>query len=158
MDALMIRKPLIADAAAIAALIRYYADRRIVLPRTHDQICERLRDFLVAEDGGAIVGCCALHIWSADLAEVRSLAVAESHWKRGIGRRMVERGMEEARAIGVSRVFALTYQPEFFERLGFARVPKERFPHKIWSECAHCPQFPNCGEIAVLRELVGVGS
>jgi len=147
-----VRKPTLRDVPGIAKLIRHYAERRFMLPRSPDQISETLRDFFICEEDGEVVACGALHLWS-DLAEIRSLAVAESHWRRGLGTAIVRSCLEEARALGVKTVFTLTYQPGFFERLGFQRTHKERFPQKIWVDCALCPQFPNCGEVALILDL-----
>ena len=147
-----VRKPTLADAPGIHRLIQHYAERQFLLARTIGQVCENLRDFFVWEEEGEVVGCGALHLWS-DLAEVRSLAVAERWWRRGIGTAIVLACLDEARQLGVRTVFALTYQPEFFERLGFRRVSKDRFPQKIWQDCAQCPHFPNCTETALIYEF-----
>ncbi len=150
-----LRKPGVQDAPEIQKLLAHYAARQMLLPLTTGQVVERLRDFVVAEEEGRLVGCGALHLWS-DLAEIRSLAVAESHWRRGVGSTLVRACLQEGRDLGIRRVFVLTYKPEFFERLGFRRVPKETFPHKIWEDCMNCPQFPNCSETALLTELLPV--
>ena len=152
MSEVVLRKPTAKDAPEIQKLLAYYADRRLLLPLSVGQVVERLRDFVIAEDAGRLVGCGALHLWS-DLAEVRSLAVAESHWRQGIGARIVRACLQEGRDLGIMKVFVLTYKPEFFERLGFHRVPKEQFPHKIWEDCMNCPQFPNCTETALVTEM-----
>lgn len=152
MSDIIVRKAMLRDAPGIARLVNHYAERRFMLPRSLGQVCESLRDFLIVEEGGEVVGCCALHLWG-ELAEIRSLAVAESHWRKGLGSAMVRRCLEEAREMGVQTIFTLTYQPEFFERFGYARVSKDRFPQKIWSDCANCPQFPNCSEVALVYEL-----
>lgn len=157
MSKLTIRKPTLKDAPGILKLIQHYAERKFLLARTLAQVCEGLRDFHVCEAGGRIVGCGALQLYS-DLAEVRSLAVAEEHWRQGIGKALVLACLQEARDLGVKTVFVLTYQPEFFELLGFRRVGKERFPQKIWQDCANCPQFPNCTEVALVVELDAAGS
>ena len=157
MTTLQIVKPTVEDAPGIARLIEHYARRRFMLSRSVGQVCESLRDFHIHREDGDVVACAALHLWS-DLAEIRSLAVRESHWRRGLGSALVRRCIEEARALGVKTVFALTYQPEFFERLGFRRVSKERFPQKIWVDCAQCPQFPNCGEVALIYEVDAAAS
>lgn len=148
-----IRKPSVKDAPGIQQLIQHYADRQFLLPRTVSQIVESLRDFIICEDDGKIIGCSALHLWS-DLAEVRSVAVAEHYWRRGVGTVLIQACIAEAKQLGVKTLFVLTYQPEFFERLGFKRVSKDRFPHKIWVDCANCPHFPNCTEVALVLELV----
>jgi len=147
-----IRKPTVKDASGIQQLIHHYAARRFLLPRTLDQVCETLRDFHVCEEEGRIIGCGALHFWT-DLAEIRSVAVLESHWRRGIGAAIVQACLREARELNAASVFALTYQPEFFARFGFRAVNKDRFPHKIWVDCANCPHFPNCNETALILDL-----
>ena len=148
----IVGKPEVEDAQAIHDLIALYARERLLLPRPLNNIYESLRDFTVCRAEGSVVGCGALHLWS-DLAEIRSLAVAEEWRGRGLGRRIVEACLAEARRLHVREVFALTFQPDFFRKMGFAEVPKERFPHKIWNECVKCPHFPNCGEVALALEL-----
>ena len=148
----IVRKPEVEEAQAIHDLIEGYAQERLLLPRPVEEVQEALRDFCVCLLDGRIVGCGALHLWS-DLAEVRSLAVAREHHKRGVGTRIIQACIEEARRLHVREVFTLTFQPEFFERLGFRRVEKERFPHKIWQVCVKCPLFPDCGEVALSLEL-----
>ena len=148
----MIRKPSLKDAPGIQKLIQHYAERQFLLPRTVSQVIENLREFIVCEQEGEIIGCSALHLWS-DLAEIRSLAVAEHYWRRGVGSILIQACIREAKEFGVKTIFVLTYQPEFFERLGFTRAAKERFPHKIWVDCANCPHFPNCTETALVMEL-----
>jgi amino-acid N-acetyltransferase len=152
MTQITVRKPTIKDAPGIQKLIQHYAERKFLLPRTINQVAESLRDFFICEQDGRIVGCGALHLWS-DLAEVRSLAVAEGHWRKGIGTLILNACLQEARELGVKTVFVLTYQPDFFERVGFKRATKEKFPQKIWVDCANCPQFPNCTEVALIMEL-----
>ena len=147
-----IRKPTLNDASGIQKLIQHYAERQFLLPRTVSQVIEHLRDFVICEQEGEIIGCSALHLWS-DLAEIRSLAVAEHYWRRGVGSILIQASIREAKEFGVKTLFVLTYQPEFFERLGFTRVGKERFPQKIWVDCANCPHFPNCTETALVLEL-----
>jgi amino-acid N-acetyltransferase len=151
--ALTLRKAVIADVPAIQTLINGYAGKGVMLPRSLHSLYEHLRDYLVAVDDDTVVGCIALHISWKDLAEVRSLAVAE-HWQsRRIGGTLVERALEEARAFGLSRVFVLTFVPGFFSGLGFIAVDKADLPHKIWQECVHCVHFPDCGEEALVIEL-----
>ncbi|MFV1957411.1 MAG: N-acetyltransferase [bacterium] len=149
----MIRKAKMEDVPVIHELVNYYASRGEMLARSRSEIYEGLRDFFVAEEEGQMLGCAALHINWEDLAEVRSLAVSTAAQKRGIGKKLVEACIQEARDLGVSRVYALTYRPGFFEQLGFGLVPKETLPHKIWGDCLKCPQFPNCDEDALLMEV-----
>jgi len=99
------------------------------------------------------MGCVALHtVWS-DLAEIKSLAVAEAGQRSGVGRELVEACLSEARELGLKTVFCLTYKPEFFEKSGFVRVDKMTLPHKVWTECFRCPKFPNCDEVALIYRV-----
>ena len=152
MAELKLRKPMLEDSRGIMTLIQHYSNRGFLLSRTLQQVAESLRDFVICEENGKIIGCCALHLWS-DLAEVRSLAVAENHWRRGVGSLLVKACLEEAKTLGVGRVFVLTYQPEFFGRFGFHEEKKDKFPQKIWVDCAYCPHFPNCSETAMTVNL-----
>ena len=148
-----IRKARGSDVSALHRLVNAFADRKLMLPRSLAELYENLRDFQVAVADGEIVGCVAVHpVWE-DLAEVKSLAVRESHHGREIGTRLVKRGLEDTRALGLARVFALTYRTGFFKRLGFRPIDKNDLPHKIWFECTRCPLFPDCKEEAVIIDL-----
>jgi amino-acid N-acetyltransferase len=124
-----------------------------MLFRSHAELYETVRDFVVAVENDSIIGICALEIVWADLAEVRSLAVAEGNQGKGIGRKLVEAVVDEARRLGIQRVFALTYEQKFFDRLGFSVVDKSALPLKVWSVCIKCPKHDGCDEIAVVRTL-----
>lgn len=147
------RKARIGDVPRMQQLINVNAEKGLMLPRPLAMLYEGLRDFVVAEEDGEIVALGALHIVWKDLAEVRALAVAPGRERRGYGRGIVNRLLEEARELGIGQVFALTYQPGFFEKCGFTVVDKNTLPHKVWGECINCPKFPNCDEVAVLRKL-----
>lgn len=149
----MIRRAAIADVKSIQSLINYYADKKLMLARSLSELYENIRDFWVKEDAGDVVGCAAMHIMWEDLCEVKSLAVAEAHQKKGLGSALVRTCVEEAKSLGLPRMFTLTYQVEFFEKVGFKRVGKESLPHKIWAECVRCPRFPDCDEIALDLDL-----
>jgi amino-acid N-acetyltransferase len=146
-------KASIADARAIHDLVNLYAARGDMLPRTMGEVYENLRDFFVVRERGDLLGCVALHIVWSDLAEVKSLAVAESAQSRGVGSLLVEACIDEAREVGLERVFALTYRPAFFERLGFEQADVMTLPRKVWNECYRCPKFPSCNEIALVLDL-----
>lgn len=151
---MIIRKATIHDVPDMQRLINEYADRGDLLPRSLNQLYEDLRDFIiVVEEDGRVLGTCALHINWGDLAEVKALVVDESLQGKGMGRELVEKCVEEAKSLGITRLFALTYKPGFFSRLGFQEVDKSQLPQKVWSECIHCVKFPNCGEVAMIREL-----
>ena len=143
----------LSDARAIFALVDLWAQRGEMLERPLGEIYEAIRDFKVARAGAEVAGCGALHVMGPDLAEIRSLAVAEAQQGRGVGAAIVEACVEEGRALGIERVFALTYRPGFFERQGFVLANVMDFPEKVWNECVRCPFFSNCREIAVVRDL-----
>jgi len=149
----MIEKANIDDPEAIAALVNRFAEQQLMLPRPLHEIYDQLRDFYVYREDGDVLGCVALHISWKGLAEIRSLAVAEEARGQGVATRLIEACLDEARELGVPRVFTLTNIPDFFQRFGFSHYPKEELPHKIWSECIKCPKFPNCDEEALILDL-----
>jgi amino-acid N-acetyltransferase len=149
----MIRKATLKDVKEIQHLIKLYSGRGDILPRSLSELYDHLRDFFVFIRNQNLVGICALHICWEDLAEIRSLAVQEDARLKGIGVKLVKTCLDEAKTLGVKRVFALSYQPEFFEKLGFKRVDKVVLPHKIWSDCLQCVKFPDCDEIALVKDL-----
>lgn len=144
-----VRAAVLADADALYELIAEAARTTTVLPRERENICQSVRDFVVVEHEGRIVGCGALGLFTRTLAEIRSLVVAQDWRGRGIGSQLIGGLIAEATRLGVRRLFALTDNPRFFERNGFKRVPKDTLPHKVWNECVFCPKFPNCQEEAV---------
>jgi amino-acid N-acetyltransferase len=147
------RKAKFSDVEDILKLINDYAEQGLMLPRARNTLYEGLREFILAEENGKIVGIAALHLVWEELGEIRALAVHPDKTKSGIGRNIVEMLTEEARELGVKTLFALTYQPGFFAKLNFKEVPKESVPHKMWKECINCPKFPNCDEIAMVKNL-----
>ncbi|MGH8722608.1 MAG: N-acetyltransferase, partial [Burkholderiales bacterium] len=152
-DAIVVRSAGLGDAREIHALLENFAARGLLLPRTLDQVCRTIRDFVVAVEHGRIVGCGALKIYSETLAEVAALAVAEDRHGAGIGSRIVRALNGEAWALGIRRLFALTLQESFFRRLGFRTVPVTEFPEKLARDCASCDRRSNCIEIAVAHEV-----
>ncbi len=151
----MICKANLRDVPAIHALLKHWADKSVLMPRSMSDICDDLRDFVVYEKKGKVIGCAALHLTWMDLAEVRSVAVDQEHQNKGIGAKLVETCLAEARRLEVPRVFILTFVPRYFSRFGFKPVPKETFPHKIWVECVNCKHFPDCTEVAMELDLTG---
>jgi len=150
---MQVRSAKITDVKAIHALINYYAERDKMLFRSMADIYESLQAFTVAELNGRVVGCCALQIIWSDLAEIKSLAVDEANTDKGIGKMLVAAATEQARQLGLPRVFALTLDQAFFEKLGFEMVQKDALPMKVWSDCAACPKQQNCDETAVVKEI-----
>jgi len=147
----MIRKARISDAKAIHRLIRAWASRGRLLERPLNDIFENIRDFWVCLQGSRVVACCALHVvgWQK-LGEIKSLAIAEKHQGKGIGRELVKRCVAEAASLGISNIFALTFVPAFFKKIGFKKISRKELPHKIWSDCLNCTYFPDCKEEAVM--------
>lgn len=150
---MLIRKAKVKDVPEMQALINQYADKGELLPRSLNQLYENLREFILMEDDGCIIGTCALHICWGDLAEIKALVINECNQGKGHGRTLVQFCMDEARELGIEKVFALTYKPEFFKKIGYRDIDKSELPQKVWTECINCVKFPNCGESAVIREL-----
>jgi amino-acid N-acetyltransferase len=148
-----VRHARVSDAKAIGALINYYAEHDKMLFRSLAEIYENLQTFLVAENDGQVLGCCALEVVWSDLAEIKSLAVEVSHRSRGVGTALVRAALDQARDLGVPSVFALTLEPRFFGKLGFEVVTKESLPMKVWSDCARCPKQQDCDEVALVKSL-----
>jgi amino-acid N-acetyltransferase len=151
--ACQLKKAVMKDAKVIHALVNQFARKDEMLPRSLNEIFENIRDFFICLDDGKIVGVAALHILWEDLAEIRSVAVANNYQGKGLGKKLVKRCLREAQALGVEKVFALTYHPGFFKELGFHDVDKNSLPQKIWGECLKCHKFPECNEIAVIKTL-----
>jgi amino-acid N-acetyltransferase len=149
----VVEKATMADVEQIHAVVTHFADRDEMLHRPVAEIYENLRDFYVARQDGEFLGCVALHLLWVDIAEVKSLAVREDRQLKGVGAALVRACLDEARRIGLPRVFALTYKPGFFEKLGFHIAEVTQFPRKVWNECYRCPKFPSCNEIAVAIDL-----
>lgn len=148
-----LRKAQIRDVKPIQKLLTTYASRGEMLSRSLSELYEALRDFYVMEDGDELLGTAALHIVWEDLAEVRSVAVSAESGRKGVGTAVVTACIDEARELGLKRVFCLTYKPDFFARFGFRIVDKSELPHKVWGDCMKCVKFPDCDEIAMILDL-----
>ena len=149
----LVQKATIADAPQIHKLINNFAEKGEMLARPLSEIYENIRDFFVVRKGERILACAALHIAWADLAEVKSLAVAEERRREGFGKELVRACLKEAGELGITSVFCLTYVSDFFTRCGFTEVDKASLPHKIWGECYRCPKYPDCDESAMIYPL-----
>jgi amino-acid N-acetyltransferase len=150
---MQVRTATVGDVPIINALVADFAGQDRMLFRPPADIYESLQTFFVAVEGERLVGCCALEVIWADLAEIKSLAVSAATQGRGVGKALVEAAVEAARRLQVPKVFALTLEPRFFERCGFHVVEKDVFPMKVWSDCARCPKQDHCDETAVMRML-----
>jgi amino-acid N-acetyltransferase len=149
-----IRKARISDASGICGLINYYAERGRMLHRSLESVYDSLREFQVVQDEDEqIVGCVAVDVFWADLAEIKSLAVAPRCRGQGLGGRLVEAAVADACTLGVKRLFALTYEKDFFLHHGFELVDRQCLPEKVWRECIACPRADACDEIAVMRSI-----
>jgi len=153
MNKVTLRKATIADIKPIQALINGFARKDLMLPRSLNELYENIRDFWVAERGGSVCGCAALHVSWDDLAEIKSVAVNKNMQRKGLGAKLVKECCAEAAVLGAKKVFALTYKPEFFRALGFKKIRHAGLPHKIWAECINCPKFPDCDETALLKDI-----
>lgn len=149
----IVRRAYVSDVEAMVELINGYAEQGLMLPKTPAQLYNNLRDFIVVDVDGRIVGCAGLKITWRDLAEIVSLAVAPQCQGRGLGRRLVEPLIQDARALGIPTVFALTYQIPFFTKFGFEIVPKTVLSQKVWQDCQFCPKQACCDETAMVLKL-----
>ena len=144
----------VSDIKEIHAMLLASASDGELLPRSLSDLYNHTRDFVLLKDKeGAVAGCCALSIIWEDLAEIRSLFVRQDLRRMGCGRLLVEACLENARALGVHRIFTLTYRDDFFAGLDFVEIGKDKLPQKIWADCIHCPKFPDCDEIAMQRDV-----
>ncbi len=143
----------VGDASSVHRLISRFADKGEVLPRALSEIYDGIRDYFIVRKGDRVVACAALHVTWVDLAEIRSLAVDEQEQKQKIGSLLVQACVDEAKELGIPKIFCLVRKPAFFERHGFQLIDKTELPQKVWAECFRCPKFPNCDEVALIRHL-----
>ena len=149
-----VRPARISDMRQVEALVNGFARDNLMLPKTYDQLARLFREFVVAVDAdGVVLGCGALRVYGEQLAEIASLAVDERAHGAGIGRRLVDRLVEDGRALGLTRLFALTLQEGFFHRIGFRTVQRDNFPGKVWADCRNCPKLHACDETAVALDV-----
>jgi amino-acid N-acetyltransferase len=148
-----IRLARVMDVKEIHKLVEYHANNKEMLHRSLSAIYENIQEFVVIENEDKIVGCGALHVSWENLAEIKALAVSDQYKEHGFGRKIVEMLQDNAKNLGVNRVFALSFKPKFFMKLGYEIIPKETLPHKIWSECINCHLFSECGEVPLLITL-----
>jgi len=156
-DELISRKATMADIPALLEIINGYAAAGIMLPRTEMELSENIRDFTVLYSGFRLIGCGALHFYTPTTGEVRSLAVAADLKVHGIGKKIVEALTAEANENNLHAIFAFTYVPDFFRKLGFREVERGALPLKVWKDCLRCPKFQCCDEIAMLQVLSSRG-
>jgi amino-acid N-acetyltransferase len=143
----------VSDASSMHQMISHFADKGEILPRALSEIYEHIRDYFVVRERDRVIACVALHVTWVDLAEIRSLAVHEMEQNQRIGSLLIQACLEEANELGIPRVFCLVRKPAFFEKHGFKLIDKMELPQKVWVECYRCPKFPNCDEVALIRQL-----
>ncbi len=157
-----IERAKVIDVPEIYKLINKFAKKNLMLPRVMNDIYERIFEFFVLKERigetQKVIGCVTLHFtWTGKdnivLAEIRSLAVDEEYQGKGYGKLLVQKCHKEAKKIGVKKIFALTFVPDFFVKLGYKIVPRETLPHKVWTECINCPFFMSCKETPVIKDL-----
>jgi len=147
-------KPTLNDIPLIQELLKPFVEEGIILKRDDDEIASNIRSYVAIKENNKIIAIGALHIYSTSLAEIRSLAVDKNYQLQGLGKKIVLALEEEAKKLGVKQILTLTYQKEFFLKLGFSEIPKESVPsHKVWSDCIKCPHFPNCNEISLIKSI-----
>jgi amino-acid N-acetyltransferase len=151
----MIKKAAIEDVKAIHALLQVYGKKGELLQRPLSQLYDHVRSFFVVteEKSGQLIGCCALQFCWEDLAEIRSLAVHPEHLNKNIGSQLVQKALSDAKQFSIKKVFTLTYQPDFFKNFGFIKIERSDLPLKIWGDCLICIKFPDCDEIAMMKEM-----
>ena len=147
---IQVEKAKITDVPQIHKLVNSFAENGLMLARPLSEIYEAIRDFFVIREGKDIIACAALHVSWSDLAEIRSVAVAEDKQKMGLGAKLVAACLKEAEELGIKTVFCFTYRPEFFRRFKFVDIDKMELPRKVWTDCFRCPKFPNCDETALI--------
>jgi len=147
------RKATIDDVQGIYNLIKHFSEKGLLLLRTMSNIYDNLRDFKIIDVDNKIVGIAAMHVCWEELGEIRSICVDEDYFFKGYGTLLVNECIKDAKELKLQKIFVLTYQVDFFRKLGFYVLNKKNLPHKVWAECVNCPKFPNCDETAMMKEL-----
>lgn len=150
-----IRKATVNDVGGIFILANKCAARGLMLPRSKYKIVSMLQGFIVAEDTAtaAVVGCGAFDLLWTDLGEIMTLAVEEAYQRQGVGRQLVAALVAEAVKMQVPEILVLTYQVDFFAKLGFKATNKDQFPRKLWRECLECPKLEECDETVMHMKI-----
>ena len=164
---IVLQKAQIRDVQEILDLINGYAAAELMLPRGPQYLYENIRDFVIASDQKVpvysimetrevlhlIVGCGSLHVLWDDMAEIRSLAVHPDYKHLGLGRKLVDFMIEEAKKLGIKRLYTFTLTEDFFKSLGFKQQKRDELPPKMWGECSRCPKYFKCDEVGMVRLL-----
>lgn len=147
------RRAKLSDAPAIYGLIAHYAGQGLLLSRSEDEIRRNIGHFIVLLNSGRFLGCLSLEKYSADLAEIRSVAVDPEVRGCGIGAKLLAFALQEARKRDIARVFAVTHAPEFFERQGFT-ASRNMLTEKVERDCRTCTKRRSCKLIAVTATVL----
>lgn len=148
------KKATLLDIDDMQRLVKPEVEKGIILHRSDDEIATNIRSYTIAKDGKKLVGFSALHIFSKKLAEIRSIIIDKEYRGLGIGKNIITRLIKEGKELGVESIFALTYEREFFEKIGFFEIEKDKLPEqKIWADCVKCKLFPICNEIAFIKHI-----
>ncbi|MBW2605044.1 MAG: N-acetyltransferase [Deltaproteobacteria bacterium] len=166
---MVIQKARVRDVEEILELVNTFAAMNLLLPRGPQYLYENIRDFVIACDSNVpvcsmtktrevlhlIVACGALHVLWEDIAEIRSLAIHPDYQHLGLGSKLVEYMKEEAKQLGIHRLytFTLTETQDFFKTFGFKRQNRSDLPPKIWGECSRCPKYFHCDEVGMVLNL-----
>ncbi len=148
-----VRRAKLVDVPNMMPLLDEYTKQAEILPRNEADVYRSVREWVIAEINDEIVGMGSLLIMWHDLAEIRSLVVSPSHQGYGVGRKIVTTLLDEARDLGIARVFALTRKPGFFLKLNFQLTRIGVLPRKVQKDCVFCPKFHACDEVAVVMPL-----
>lgn len=151
---MQVRKAKVSDTENIFQLILHYAKEGKLLARSYNSIYENLQSFYVAVENNEVIGISSLHILDRDLAEVRSLAVDPNHSRKGAGKALVTEIMKDTKVLEIAKLIALTYQIDFFTKLGFMQVNKNDLPQKMWKDCLNCSKLHSCDETAMLINIL----
>jgi amino-acid N-acetyltransferase len=164
---IFIQKAQIRDVEEILELVNGFAASNLMLPRGPQYLFENIRDFVIASDRNVpvysmmgtreelhlIVACGSLHVLWEDIAEIRALAIHPDYQHLGLGRKLVAFMKEEAKKLGIKRLFTFTLTEDFFQTLGFRRQNRVELPPKVWGECTRCPKYFKCDEIGMVLDL-----
>lgn len=151
---ILYKKALLSDIEEMQTVVSPYVEDGTILHRSNDEMATNIRSYILAKEGDVIVGFLALHIHAPDLAEIRSLIIISTHQNKGIGKEIINEALKEGEKLALKEVLVLTYQWEFFKKLGFVEIPKSSLPdHKIWADCIKCKLFPVCNEVSLIKPL-----
>ena len=147
-----VRQAKLQDAVNIFELVNSLSGDGTLLRRSYSEICENVRDFVIAEsEAGVFLGCGALHLYGPHLAEVRSIVVNPGAKGQGAGGKLLRALLEEAEVQGVVSVCLFTRIPDFFFHFGFRIADRTTLPDKIYKDCQTCPRLYACDEVAMVR-------